>query len=335
LDVPAEVTGNSLGVVLLEDLPHVLLIGVAIALGLLFGSFLNVVIYRLPRAQNLAFPPSTCPACGARIKPYDNVPVLSWLLLRGRARCCGAAIASRYPLVECLGGLLGWAVMKRLVLTLPGYTELYLALLVFASYFALALALLALVFIDLEFMLLPDELTLGALGLGLLTVPLRHVSWLDALFGAAGGFLFVWLFFDLGYRWLRGKPGMGLGDAKLLAVAGAWFGWPGVLFALCAGAIQGTLFAIAVFVTQGKIDEPEAVQREREQLKQEMEHMSSEERAQLERELAGDVLIAEPDPGLTGARIPFGPFLVLATLEFLFLGEWFTQLFFEYYWLPS
>src|SRR5688572_23068923 len=97
--------------VTLGDLPVPFLTVVAISLGLLFGSFLNVVIHRVPRGQSVAFPPSTCPGCGKRIAPYDNLPVLSWLILRGKARCCGIPISARYPAVELIGGLLAWAVL--------------------------------------------------------------------------------------------------------------------------------------------------------------------------------------------------------------------------------
>ncbi len=319
--------------VLLSEIPAEFLIVVAVLLGLLFGSFLNVVVHRLPREQNIAFPPSTCPACGARIKPYDNIPLLSWLILRGKARCCHAKISVRYPLIELLGGLTAWAVMKWLVLTLPIETEWWSGLLTFVSYFALGLILIALLFIDLEHMLLPDALTLGGAALGLATLPLRSISWVDALIGGACGFLVVWLLFDRGYRLLRGHPGMGLGDAKLLLLAGVWFGWQGALFALVAGAVQGTLVAIAVFITQGKIEEPEAVRQEREQLKQDLEQMSEAERAELEKELEGDILLKEPEEGLAGAMIPFGPLLVLSILEFMFLGEVIEQWFLEYFWL--
>lgn len=324
---------TTLAGVRLAELPPEFLLTLAVLLGLLFGSFLNVVIHRLPREQNLAFPPSTCPACGARIKPYDNIPLISWLVLRGKARCCGAQIAARYPLVELLGGMTGWAVMNQLVLPLPESTAWHIGALTFLSYFALCLGLIALLFIDLEHMLLPDALTLGGAGLGLLSFSLRPLELTQVLIGGAVGFLIVWLPFDRGYRLLRGHPGMGLGDAKLLLLAGIWFGWQGALFALMAGAIQGTVAALLVFAVAGKIQEPEAVRLDREALKQELAQVSAEERAALQAELDGDLLALEPTPGLAGARLPFGPFLVLAILEFLFLQEWLTQLFFEYFWL--
>ncbi len=317
---------------LLSEFPSSWLLGAAIALGLLFGSFLNVVIYRLPREQNLAFPPSTCPACGARIKPYDNIPVLSWLLLLGKARCCKARISVRYPIVEALGGVIGWGVMQGLVLPLPGFTPLYVAALTFLSYFALALGLLAAMFIDLEHMILPDEITLGGTALGLLSVPLRQLDWSDALLGGGVGFVIVWLPFDVLYRALRGQAGMGLGDAKLLMLAGVWFGWVGAVFALLAGAIQGTIVAIAVFAAQGRIDEPEAVVKEREDLHRELSTLSDEEREQALAEIGDDILTSGPGEGLAQARLAFGPFLILSMFEFMFLGGWLEERFYEWFW---
>ena len=114
---------------------------------------------------------------------------------------------------------------------------------------------------------------------------------------------------------------MGLGDAKLLLLAGAWFGYQGALFALMAGAIQGTLVAIVVLLTKGRIDEPEAVKREREELLSHLESLEGEERAAFEKELANDPLARAPESGMGKARLPFGPFLALATLEFYFVGQ--------------
>jgi leader peptidase (prepilin peptidase) / N-methyltransferase len=309
------------GVPALGEFPFWFLASVAVSVGLAFGSFLNVVIHRLPRDENLAHPPSRCPACGARIAPWDNVPVLSWLLLRGRARCCQARISPRYPLVEALGGALAYAVLDVIVLELPPETSGGHALGVFAVHLALGLGLVAAIFIDLEHLLLPDEITLGGTALGIASLPLRPIPWEQALLGGAVGFLVVWLPFIVGYRLLRGQAGMGFGDAKLLMLAGVWFGWPGALFALLAGAVQGTVIALAVFAVHGKIDEPEAVRKERELLKAELERLEGEERAALERELALDPVAQEPEEGLGKARIAFGPFLALGILEYLFLGD--------------
>ena len=300
--------------------------GVGVSLGLLFGSFLNVVIYRLPREESVVFPASHCTSCGAPIRAFDNLPVLGWLLLRGRARCCKAPISGRYPLVELLGGLLGGALIQVAVLTLPLDTPLWQGLLLFAAELGLGLGLIAAAFIDLSHMYLPDSITLGGAALGLATVPLRPgATWLESLIGAAVGFAVVWLPFDLVHRLLRGKPGMGLGDAKLVMLAGAWFGWQGALFTLLAGALQATLTVISIYLTGGKLEEPEAVKLERAELEAELAQATPEERAEIEAELAGDPLTGEPEQGFGKTRIAFGPFLVLAALELLVFGGWIRE----------
>jgi leader peptidase (prepilin peptidase) / N-methyltransferase len=300
--------------------------GVGVSFGLAFGSFLNVVIYRLPRGESVAFPASHCTTCGTPIRVVDNLPVLGWLMLRGRARCCKSPISPRYPLVELLGGLLGGALIQVAVLTLPPDTPLWQGLLLFAAELALGLSLIAAAFIDLSHMYLPDSLTLGGAALGLLSVPLRPgASFPDSLLGAAVGFLVVWVPFDLLHRLLRGKTGMGLGDAKLVMLAGAWFGWQGALFTLLAGAVQATLAVSVIYVLHGRIDEPEAVKLERAELERELAQASAEERAELERELALDPLAREPEEGFGKARIAFGPFLVLAALELLVFGAFIRE----------
>jgi leader peptidase (prepilin peptidase)/N-methyltransferase len=311
----------------LADFPSWFLFAFALPFGLIWGSFLNVVIHRLPRGESVVSPGSRCPACGAPIRAWNNVPVFSYLLLRGRARCCGVRISPRYALVELLGGLLAAAVVRLIVLELPGDTSLGRALLLFGSYLALGLALIALTFIDLEYMLLPDSLTLGGAALGFATSALRGESFVDSLIGAAVGFLIIYLPFDLAHRLLRGYPGMGLGDAKLTLLAGAWFGWQGALFALFAGATQATLVILVVYVTRGRIDEPTAVVREREELEAEIAAAEGEEREALERERALDPVMRAAEPGLGKVRVPFGPFIALATLEYALLANaWLSEL---------
>jgi leader peptidase (prepilin peptidase)/N-methyltransferase len=305
---------------LLVDFPPTFLLVLAGMLGLLFGSFANVVIYRLPRGENLAYPASHCPACGAPIRPYHNLPLFGFLWLRGRARCCKAPISWRYPAVEALGGLWALAVMRALVLDLPGDTSIGRAGLVLSVYLAFGILLLCAIFIDLDHMLLPDSLTLGGAALGLVSAPLRGFDLLASGVGAAIGFLVVWLLFVEGYRLLRGFPGMGLGDAKLLALTGAWFGWRGVLFTLLAGSVLGTLTALAVYVARGRLEEPESVVREREELERELQELEGAEREELERELAKDPLFLKPGSGIGQARLAFGPFLAVATLAYLFVG---------------
>ena len=306
---------------LVSDFPPGFLLGLAAVLGLLFGSFSNVVIYRLPRGENVAFPASHCPACNHPIAAYDNLPVLSFLWLRGRARCCGAKIKWRYPTVELLGGLWALAVMRLLVLDVLAEAPVWRGALVFALYLALGLILLCCIFIDLDYMILPDPLTLGGAVLGLVSAQLRGSSFQTSLIGAAIGFGVVWLLFVEGYRQLRGYPGMGLGDAKLLLLTGAWFGWIGVLFALLMGSVLGTLVAFSVYVTRGQLPEPEGVQEERREVLAELAKLEGEERAALEAELAQDPLFAAPEKGLSRARLAFGPFLAIATLTYALAGR--------------
>jgi leader peptidase (prepilin peptidase) / N-methyltransferase len=308
-------------VLTLDDLPGPFITAIAVALGLAFGSFLNVVIYRLPRGESLSHPPSRCPGCGQAIRIYDNIPVLGWLILRGRARCCKIRISARYPLIEALGGLVAWAIVRAIIFELPSETVWWKVVVLFALDLSLALGLMAAAFIDLDHMYLPDPITLGGAVLGLLSATLRGGSLQSSLFGAALGFLLVWLPFDFLYGKLRGQPGMGMGDAKLVMLAGAWFGWQGAVFALLGGAVQATVVALAVYLAHGRIDEPDAVIQERSELRALLAESEGEARAELEREIARDPLAFEPEAGLGKARLAFGPFLALATVEYLLFGE--------------
>ena len=305
---------------LIADVPPWLIRATAIALGLFIGSFLNVVIVRVPRDESIVSPGSHC-ICGKPIAWYDNVPVLSWLVLRGRARCCGAKISARYPFVELIGALLTWAIFEVEVLSAaPGDHLLPLLARAFVD-MSLALALVAAAFIDLDHMYLPNAITIGGAIVALVTARLRpEIGWARAGVGLALGFVVVWLPFIVLYRVLRGKPGMGLGDAKLLALAGAWFGWEGALFTLFAGAIQGTLASLVVIARKGRIEEPPAVIAEREAAIAEGEPLDAED----------DPVALPPEPGLAGARVPFGPFLVLAALEFLLFGRVLLQRWFAW-----
>lgn len=305
----------------LEDFPPWFLRTFGIAFGLLWGSFLNVVIYRVPRGESVVRPASRCPACGAPIRAYDNIPVFSWLLLLGRARCCKAKVSPRYPLVEALGGLLAWAILEVIILRLPESTSIGRALAIFGADLALVLGLTAAAFIDLEHMILPDAITIGGTVLGLTTWTFRGNAWWEGLLGAAAGFAVIWLPFVVIYPRLRGHAAMGLGDAKLVMLAGAWFGWQGALIVIGAGAVQGSIAALAVLGIRGRIDEPEEVTKERDALRAELEAMSPEEREAAEKELAEDPLWEAPGDG-TPTRIAFGPFLALAAIEYLFFGKW-------------
>jgi leader peptidase (prepilin peptidase) / N-methyltransferase len=212
-------------------------VAAAVVYGLIFGSFINVVIYRWPREMSLWKPRSHCPGCGALVHWYDNVPLLSYAVLLGRCRQCKAPISPRYPLVEALSGALCGLVAWQFGLSLAGVQAAVLVLL-----------LIPLGFIDLEHKLLPDVLTLPGIVLGLLG------SWagalatpLDALLGAALGGLIPYLVIVV-YRWLRGVEGMGLGDVKLLAMVGAFLGWREMLLTLSLGATLGALVGVGMIV---------------------------------------------------------------------------------------
>jgi leader peptidase (prepilin peptidase)/N-methyltransferase len=295
----------------------------AFAWGAIWGSFANVVIYRAPRDMSVVHPGSRCPACGAAVRAFDNVPVLSFFLLRGRARCCGARISPRYAVVEALGGLLGLAVFEQVVRSLPGDPPLAMAGSVFLADFALAIALLVAAFIDAEHMYLPDTITLGGTLFGLATPGLRGAGWLDGLIGAGAGFFGVWLPLGIGYKALRGRDGMGLGDAKLVMLAGAWFGWHGAAFALFAGAVQASVAAGVMLLVRGKIEEPEGVRRDREELQAAAAAGDEEAR----RAIAEDPLATDPGEGLLAARLPFGPFLCIAIIEWMLAGHMVEDLF--------
>jgi len=222
-----------------------------LALGAIIGSFLNVVIYRLPRRESVVFPASSCPSCRARIRPYDNVPVLSFLVLGGRCRACKARISMRYPLVESLNALLTLGLYLWLGLSAP-----------LALYLPFTWALVALAFIDAEHQILPDRITLPGLGCSVL-VPILgrmpnlpwspHVprlSFGDWALGVALGAGIPYLV-AVGYRLTQlRKPaseridGMGMGDVKMLAMVGGFLGWKLVLLTIFAGSVLGSVWGL-------------------------------------------------------------------------------------------
>jgi leader peptidase (prepilin peptidase)/N-methyltransferase len=315
----------------IADFPPEFLQVCAVLMGLIWGSFLNVVIHRLPRGMSVARPASHCPACKTPIPVYRNIPLVSWLLMRGKAPCCGVKVSGRYAMVELAGGVLSLAVLEVHVLTMAGSTPFLHALALYVAELALLLGLTAAAFIDLEHMIIPDSISIGGTLLGVATFALRNMELVDAALGAVVGFVLVWLPFVVLYEKLRGTAGMGLGDAKLLMLAGAWLGWEGTLFVLGAGAIQGSLVFIALALLGKPLEEPEAVVREREELKAELEKLTPEERAEIEAELKGDPLAEDPEEGWGKARIAFGPFLILATMECLLIGpdrimQWILQI---------
>ena len=246
---------------LMEQVPA-LLYGCVTILGILIGSFLNVVIYRLPIMMtrewknecaeyfpeanlktelgtfNLIMPHSRCPECDHLIGPTENIPLLSWLFQKGRCKHCACKISKRYPSIELLTGLLSLAAAYMIPFGWP---------LLFALLFTWTL--ISLTFIDFDTMLLPDQITLPLLWLGLLiNINGTFIGLTDAVLGAAFGYLSLWSIYWI-FKLVTGKEGMGYGDFKLLAALGAWFGWQSLPLIILISSFAGAIIGIAVILT--------------------------------------------------------------------------------------
>lgn len=237
--------------------------GMAGILGLLVGSFLNVVIYRLPKmmerqwaaecadfsgqpveegpAFNLVVPRSRCGHCGHQIRWYENIPVFSWLALRGKCSSCGKPISIRYPAVELVTGALFLYAIYRWGATPTG--------LMWCGFSA---AIVALALIDWDTTLLPDDITLPLLWAGLIGAALRWTGLPlnQALWGAVAGYVSLWLVYQ-GFKLLTGKEGMGFGDFKLFAALGAWFGWQALVPIILMASVIGAIVGITMKLTSG------------------------------------------------------------------------------------
>lgn len=234
------------------------------SLGAIVGSFLNVCIVRLPKRESLIRPSSHCPHCNEPIRFYDNIPIISYILLAGKCRHCKNSISYQYPVVEGLTGLMTVALFMRY-----GPTVQFLLLLLFSA------ALIIITFIDLAHQIIPDAISIPGIPCGIgasLLIP--TISWLDSLLGilVGGGLL---LTVAVGYKWITGREGMGGGDIKLLAMMGAWLGWKAIPFILLASSLIGLLVG------------------------------------------GGSGLLLKK--GLR-TKIPFGPFLAVASLIYIFFG---------------
>lgn len=216
-----------------------LVIAFIFAFGAAWGSFLNVLVYRLPREVSvLREPPSSCPACATPIRWYDNIPLVSWLALRGRCRSCKVPISVRYPLVELAAGVLAVLAFLRWGISVTGVEVTIFA------WVSLALGL-----IDLDFQILPDVLTYPSIVFGLACSTLGgYTWWLDSLLGAAVGALLPILVIVI-YKLWRGIEGMGWGDVKYLAAIGAVVGLRGVVGVLIVGASVGALVGLGMILT--------------------------------------------------------------------------------------
>lgn len=213
------------------DTPAVLIAGL---FGLLIGSFLNVVIYRLPRGQSLVTPPSTCPGCGTRIRPIDNIPVVSWVMLGGKCHKCRAPISIQYPIVELVTGLL-FALVAWLTPAGP----------LLAARLILVVILIVLFGIDLHHQILPNVITLPGIAIGFLFSLFGPPGWMSSLIGIVlgGGILYA---IAGAYYAVRREEGLGMGDVKMLAMIGAFLGWKAVLVTLILASFAGALVGLAI-----------------------------------------------------------------------------------------
>ena len=247
------------------DMGSVVLAFWVFAMGAAIGSFLNVCIVRLPQGASLVKPGSHCPQCQSPIRFYDNIPLLSYLILRGKCRKCKVRISPRYFVVESLSAFMGLALFRTFGLSLE-----------FAIYFIFFSALMVIIFIDLDTWTIPDIITLPGIVFGVAaSFLLPRITLLQSLLGllVGGGVLFL---VATGYQLLRKREGMGGGDIKLLAMIGAFLGLPGVIFTLFASSLAGSL--------------------------------------------AGTLLMLRDKSG-GSTRIPFGPFLALAAMSYVFWGQ--------------
>jgi leader peptidase (prepilin peptidase) / N-methyltransferase len=305
-------------------------------LGLIVGSFLNVVIYRLPERLSVVSPRSRCPACETPIAWYDNVPVLSWTFLRGRCRHCGVGISARYTLVELLtcgvALVVFWQVVPAVDLhhvapALGGTGEIVAVaapvrwqdLLTWLYLFVFFSGLIAVFFIDLDHYIVPNQITyplipLGVAGsAGLWYVGANVVSPLQSALGvlAGGGVLYA---VAMGGSWLFNRQAMGMGDVKLLALIGAFLGaWPTLLVVLLLSSVAGSVIGIALRVLgRARTSEP----------------LDPDEQRALEADEAPDGDPEDEEPGgPTFHYIPYGPFLVLGAFAWFLIGDWILGLY--------
>ena len=250
--------------------------------GLMVGSFLNVVIYRLPVMMerqwknecqlilsdnpdakpeppskddkfNLAWPPSRCPSCQHKIRAWENIPVISWLFLRGKCSSCSTPISVRYPLIELLTGLLsvwiGFAIFSAANTDIAADTSVLFTV---TCWLLLIWGLIAITFIDLDHMYIPDSITLPLIWLGLFLSTLGNtISPGEAIIGTMVGYLSLWSIYHV-FKLLTGKEGMGYGDFKLLAVFGAWAGWQVIPLTILLSSFVGAAFGIVIIIRQKK-----------------------------------------------------------------------------------
>jgi leader peptidase (prepilin peptidase)/N-methyltransferase len=273
----------------------------AVVLGLLWGSFANVCIYRWPptdehpNGRSVVAPGSHCMACQAPIRWYDNVPLLSYLWLRGRCRACQAPFSARYLLVEALTGAL-FGVCWWFTVGTGGFLDPFdVRLLHFAIDAAFVLVMVVITFIDLDHKLILDKVTIPSMIVFYGASLLLHEPWWAGLVGAAVGYGVPWLIGTI-YLLITGREGLGLGDSKLLAVIGALLGWRGVVVALFGGSVIGSVLgSAALLAARRRGGTPPAGESEAE---------------------------GEADESILRVELPFGPFLAMAAVFYVFAAPW-------------
>lgn len=298
-------------------------------LGTLVGSFLNVVIARLPRGESIVHPRSHCPKCGDMIPAWLNVPILSWLALRGRCRACKSSISIRYPMVELLTGVLFWACFTRF-----GLTWGLLAGFIFAG------SMVAITFIDIDTFEIADEISLPGIVIGIFLRPLAFAApWWSGLAGAVLGGGFLWLvrivwstYMGLRIRLAKGQPkevleeleskreGMGFGDVKLIAMIGAFLGPPSLLPVVMVASVVGTIIGGALLLHQHFFPAPAPTPEE-------LAALEADREARKKAALAKGEEPDDWEPAATA--VPFGPFLAIGALTWMLVGpaleRWFFQ----------
>lgn len=296
---------------------------VVVVLGLLWGSFANVCIYRWPPSEefpdgrSVVTPGSHCFACKAPVRWYDNIPVLAWLWLRGRCRSCKAPFSARYLVVEAVTAALFGVAWWAAVIAPSLFSPFDQRLLHFAVYAAFSFVMVVITFIDLDHKLILNKVTIPSIAVfyaaSLLWAERR---WYDGLVGAAIGYGLPWAIGEIYYRITR-REGLGLGDSMLLAVVGALLGWRGVLVSLFGGSLIGSVLGIAALVAAraraGPV-EPAAP----------VEPATSDEAATSDEPAAPSEAAPTDDdpPSLMRTEVPFGPFLAMAALVYLFAEPW-------------
>jgi leader peptidase (prepilin peptidase)/N-methyltransferase len=281
----------------------------AAVFGAVWGSFLNVCIARIPRGMSVVTPPSHCFACGGRVLARDNIPILSYLLLRGRCRHCGAKFSARHALIEALTAALSVLVLWCFALDAQGL-PLGMRVARYSVYFAFTAVLVVLTFIDLDTKRLPDRITLPSVVVFFLGgFATGEVAWLERAIGAAAGYAVVRLIADA-YYYSTGREGLGLGDGKLLAAIGALLGWKALPPIVFSASFIGIMVSIPVLLAQRRKREAPG-----------MVPVAVTGTAAAE---AG-VLASEPQPtetpSIRRSEVPFGPFLAASALGYLFLHQ--------------